>query len=721
MAIPDSLPGWLSPTDIARLADRTPAAVSNWQRRNPDFPRPVAGTKARPLFDRAEVLAWLGKRPNVGATDLGDIALIGIYNQFLTDWSIEDMASLVFSTLCAHKLLQEDTESGPTWDAVRAEAAERGVDALRRVAAHLQEHDDRWLDLVWVPDTWRGDKADREGFALITEVVNDIWPTGLSAVGDGILERVAAEQARAGGDHGLVGSRVSRLLAAAVARTDGAVYDPACGIGQALIKVWGQSNKAATVVGHEIDQAAARVAKQRCFLRGIPASIRTADVLLDDPEPTLTADAVVVEPPFGMSWSAQRSLADPRWKYGLAPSASSELAWVQHAIAHLAPTGRAYVITSMSSLFGHFTADIRSGLLRDGCIEAVVGLQGKMLPHTSIPLVLWVLRPGGAESRDPVLIVDASDRDNPELDITGWLRLGAHPPGNAPPFVRVPIDELLAHDADLTPRRWTMTPRVDRTKIVANYHIARTSLQDGLSALAEHDAPAAFAVPEHPPRVFTVKQLVQEGVAALLSNRVARGDVPHEDNRLVNEQHLWKLRNVMVHFGHRSALPERAETPSGAPGDEAGDTSLLSAEGVVVTQPGDILVTTRRHGEVLAVVDESGGYIPVGAVECLRVDPTQLNPVYVAYCLAGQWNKRFMRGTTLRADIRDLEVPLVSLADQQAVSAALEHTYALSVKAREVAASATVVIDSWLDVIRFGVPADDQRPALLEPPGQNRG
>jgi hypothetical protein len=54
------------------------------------------------------------------------------------------------------------------------------------------------------------------------------------------------------------------------------------------------------------------------------------------------------------------------------------------------------------------------------------------------------------------------------------------------------------------------------------------------------------------------------------------------------------------------------------------------------------------------------------------------------------------------------------------VSAELEHTRAVSVKAREVVASAGMVIDSWLDVIRFGVPADDQRPAL-EPPGRNHG
>jgi hypothetical protein len=413
-----------------------------------------------------------------------------------------------------------------------------------------------------------------------------------------------------------------------------------------------------------------------------------------------------------MSWSTQRSLADPRWKYGLAPSASSELAWVQHAVAHLAPEGRAYVITSMSSLFGHFTADIRSGLLRDGCIEAIVGLRGKMLPHTSIPLALWVLRCGGVESPDRVLIVDASDQDHPELDITGWLRLGkTAPSGNAPPFVRVPVDELLAHDADLTPRRWTMAPRVDRMKIVANFQFARTRLQHSLTALAEHNSSATFALPEHPPRVFTVKQLIQEGVAVLHSNRVARSDFPDEDDRIVNERDLWSMRNVMVHFGHRPALPDRTEMPSGTSADGAADTVHLAADGVVVTQPGDILVTTRRHGEVLAIVDERGGCIPVGAVECLRVDPAQLDSRYVAHCLGGQWNKRFMRGATLRADIRDLEVPLLTVADQRAIATELEHTRGVSVKAREAAASAAMVIDAVLDIIRYGVPADDQQPA----------
>ena len=62
---------------IARLAGVGRAAVSNWQRRYPAFPKPVGGSPTSPTFDRAEVEAWLkatGKADQLataGKTDTG--------------------------------------------------------------------------------------------------------------------------------------------------------------------------------------------------------------------------------------------------------------------------------------------------------------------------------------------------------------------------------------------------------------------------------------------------------------------------------------------------------------------------------------------------------------------------------------------------------------------------------------------------------------------------
>src|SRR5580693_6824718 len=62
---------------IARLAGVGRAAVSNWRRRYPRFPKPVGGSPTSPTFDRAEVEAWLkatGKADQLataGQTDTG--------------------------------------------------------------------------------------------------------------------------------------------------------------------------------------------------------------------------------------------------------------------------------------------------------------------------------------------------------------------------------------------------------------------------------------------------------------------------------------------------------------------------------------------------------------------------------------------------------------------------------------------------------------------------
>ena len=61
MTRPDQDPDHMTAAAIARLAGVGRAAVSNWRRRYPDFPRPVAGSpgSASPMFSRAEVEDWL--------------------------------------------------------------------------------------------------------------------------------------------------------------------------------------------------------------------------------------------------------------------------------------------------------------------------------------------------------------------------------------------------------------------------------------------------------------------------------------------------------------------------------------------------------------------------------------------------------------------------------------------------------------------------------------
>ena len=50
------------PAAIARMAGVGRAAVSNWRKRHPEFPKRLGGSPNSPTFDRAEVLAGEGDR-----------------------------------------------------------------------------------------------------------------------------------------------------------------------------------------------------------------------------------------------------------------------------------------------------------------------------------------------------------------------------------------------------------------------------------------------------------------------------------------------------------------------------------------------------------------------------------------------------------------------------------------------------------------------------------
>jgi type I restriction enzyme M protein len=56
----------LTLTEIARLAGVNRSAVANWRDRHADFPKPISAPASGPLYDRAEIKAWLAtKRPEV--------------------------------------------------------------------------------------------------------------------------------------------------------------------------------------------------------------------------------------------------------------------------------------------------------------------------------------------------------------------------------------------------------------------------------------------------------------------------------------------------------------------------------------------------------------------------------------------------------------------------------------------------------------------------------
>ncbi|MEU3117339.1 MULTISPECIES: N-6 DNA methylase [Micromonospora] len=76
---------------------------------------------------------------------------------------------------------------------------------------------------------------------------------------------------------------------------------------------------------------------------------------------------------------------------GFSPRTEPELAWVQHALAHLSPGGTAVVLMPPAAASRPAGRRVRAELIRRGALRAVVALPAGLMPPTAIGLHIWVL------------------------------------------------------------------------------------------------------------------------------------------------------------------------------------------------------------------------------------------------------------------------------------------------------------------------------------------
>jgi hypothetical protein len=634
--------GLLAPSDIADLAGVSRAAVSNWRKRMTDFPQPAGGTTNKPLFAASEVEGWLTAHPDkkrvesmkTSAAKEWDSQLWGVANLFRGHTSVHAIGEIFVQT--AVDLIEER----PSY--ASSDIRQTSVDQLREVLAGIPR----------------------------AELANVI---------DGVLERTSRSLGRSAGEYGFVGSRTSSLLASLASGLDGGtLYDPACGIGVALLGAAEMGARKNRIVGDEINVAAAEIARGRAILRGINLEIRTADVLHDDPDPELRADVVIAEPPFGLRIDPMTTMIDPRLRFGIPPRSSGDSFWLQHVVAHLADDGVGYVLTSPGMLFRRGAeAEIRRNLLLGGWVRAVVGLPGKMLPHTSIPLALWVLSKSRAATRTDVLLIDASSEEAPEWDAADWLSDDVALA--KVPYVRVSVDELTGGDADLSPGRWILPDKVDDVEVERKFEHTRQDLRHASAALSEISHGMLAPAMSGKPPVLTVAELVEAGAIDTASARPMReADTAEFEGRQVD-----------------AAAVRRRELPS--------VEDLEGSQARELTAPGDVLLTATH--DIQAMVDEDGGHIPVGSVYRIRViDHAKLDPHYLADALTGAWNLRLASGATIpRIPVREIEVPVPPLHEQHAIHVAVSEAR----RARDLAAEATKAADTlaqtMLTAVRQGI------------------
>lgn len=202
------------------------------------------------------------------------------------------------------------------------------------------------------------------------------------------------------------------------------VLDFACGSGSLLLNVRHRMGPhgIGKIYGQEKNITTYNLARMNMLLHGVKDSefeIFHGDTLVNEwdmlretnPAKMPKFDAVVANPPFSYRWEPTEALGeDIRFKnHGLAPKSAADFAFLLHGFHFLKPDGVMAIILPHGVLFrSGVEARIRTKLLMDGHIDAVIGLPAGLFFSTGIPVCILVLKK--CKKSDDVLFINAAEQ-----------------------------------------------------------------------------------------------------------------------------------------------------------------------------------------------------------------------------------------------------------------------------------------------------------------------
>ncbi|MCX4429585.1 N-6 DNA methylase [Streptomyces mirabilis] len=683
--------------EISRLAGVTRATVSNWRRRHADFPAPASGTDTSPLYDLEAIRAWLDSRGHGTAASSIEELRAALRLHTGSGGAPTRLLPLVLAS--AQRDREALTALGELPD---GELAARCHDAVAELA-----------DTVPGAETVTYSTADA---AVLRALLHCVRDEGGQAALDVLAERELEDSAASGA------YQTPKQLADLMARLltphpDGPyparVLDPACGSGT-LLTTAAQHGATGLFAQDLLPVQAQRTAvRLRLAAPEADVTVRAGDTLRADAFPDLIADAVLCNPPYAdRDWGHDELAYDPRWAYGVPPRAESELAWVQHALAHLMPGAVAVMLLPPATASRTSGRRVRAELLRSGALRAVVSLPPGAATPLHIGLQLWILQrpePGGGD-RQTVLFIDAAGEQRPHdlptlhgsalpttrsrggrapLDWTAlstaaldhWQAFAADPagftdhPGTA---CAVPVVDLLDDLVDITPTRHVRVtaPVADPTAVAKNLRQLEDRLKERALALADASAHTAWTAAEEESRSWrtaTVSDLARGG--ALTVHRAVPAGRGSQDTPLPPEH-----AGLSTLTGRDLARGSRA----------SGDPDEQHLAGSTVIEAGDVLIPGIRAAQGVAarVADDGDAGCLLGLhIHLIRPDPDRLDPWFLAGFLSAEdnVNSASTGSTSLHVDPRRLRVPLLPLDEQRRYGLAFRQLHMLRALAYEVA------------------------------------
>ncbi|MEV5384669.1 N-6 DNA methylase [Streptomyces sp. NPDC052721] len=682
--------------EISRIAGVTRATVSNWRRRHQDFPEPSGGTESSPLYDLDAVRAWLASRGHASAaTPAEELRTVLRLHAHGGGGTSEGLPLLVLAA--AGRPAEELT------------AAVRLPDA--DLAARAQQDAASACDAVPAADAVRFETGDAAVLRALYACVRDEGGQAALAV---LAERELEDSAASGAYR--TPAPLADLLAGLVPGSPVRVLDPACGSGTLLAAA--ARRGAHELYGQDALGVQARRSAVSLMLTAPDASVtvRAADSLRADAFPDLVADAVLCNPPYGVrDWGHDELAYDPRWAYGVPPRAESELAWVQHALAHLTPGGYAALLLPPATAGRASGRRVRAELVRSGALRAVIALPAGASVPLHVGLQIWVLQrpePGGPE-RKSVLFVDTAaetpamtagpggtagnprPRGGSRSASVDWDRITVRALDAWRAFTKSPdtfegepgvaravgVVDLLDDVVDLTPARLVRASRaeIDPAELSAEVDATRRNLVRAAKSLARtagEESWSAAGATAREWRTATASDLARGGALTLLrtqpdsvrSRAQAAGGGTGGGGRP-------ETRAVLT-----SSDVASESGPTGDPVGPYDDTAPVIALGDVLVR-----AVASADGPMARVAgEEDAGALLGHHVHLFRPDPARLDAWFLAGFLGAEENiaGASTGSTILTVSPGRLRVPLLPLEEQRRYGEAFRHVHELRAEAR---------------------------------------
>lgn len=410
--------------------------------------------------------------------------------------------------------------------------------------------------------------AVKDLFVLIADIPMD-GKQGYDVLGfiyEYLISMFAANAGKKAGEF-YTPHEVSLLMSEIIAdhlkdREEISIYDPTSGSGSLLINIGHsvakhlKSADSIKYYAQELKENTFNLTRMNLVMRGIlPSNIftRNADTLEDDwpleGEP-LYLDAVVSNPPYSQPWNSKDKEGDIRYKrFGVAPQAKADFAFLLHDLFHLKPDGIMTIVLPHGVLFrGGEEEKIRKNLIEYNHIDAIIGLPANIFFGTGIPTIIIVLRQ--ERERNDVLMIDASKH---------FIKVGKNNHLQASDIKR--IVDCVTHRREL-PKFSRIVPKAE---IVANgYNLNIPRYVDSAEPVEQWDIFATIhgGIPKAELAQFADYWEAFEGLqTALFTDNGTPYVQPKTDNLKAAMQSHASVLNYQAQFAQNFAdFPARLET-----------------------------------------------------------------------------------------------------------------------------------------------------------------